>query len=187
MQLTTRKIVLVALTVALTAAGAFLRIPVGPVPITLQTFFVLLSGAILGPGLGAIAMTAYLILGLAGLPIFAGGGGPQYIFSPTFGFLASFPFASAIVGCIIPQSAKKVNFSRAFAALLAGTIVVYGAGLPFLAFYLNILQGKNIGTGAILMMGMVPFLPGDLLKIILGAFLILPLRRRLSTLPGAFR
>ncbi len=187
MQLTTRKIVLVALTVALTTGGAFLKIPVGPVPITLQTFFVLLSGAILGPGLGAMAMTAYLILGLAGLPVFAGGGGPQYIFSPTFGFLASFPFAAAIVGIIIPPTIRRVSFARALAALLAGTAVVYSAGLPFLAFYLNVLQGKHIGAGGIIAMGMVPFLPGDLLKICIGAFLIPPLRRSLSTLPGAFR
>ncbi len=180
MKLTTKKIVLVALTVALTAVGAYIKIPVGPVPITLQTFFVLLSGAILGPALGAVSMTAYIILGLMGLPVFAGGGGPQYIFSPTFGFLASFPFASAIVGLILPRDVRELKFHRALVAMFSGTAVVYLAGLPFLAFYLNVLQGKSLGLEAILMIGMLPFLPGDIAKVVIGAYMVQPLKRNLN-------
>lgn len=180
MKLTTKSIVLVALTVALTSAGAYIKIPVGPVPITLQTFFVLLSGAVLGPALGAVSMTAYIILGLVGLPVFAGGGGPQYIFSPTFGFLASFPFASAIVGLILPRDVRELKFHRALVAMLCGTVVVYLAGLPFLAFYMNVLQGKSLGLKAILMIGMLPFLPGDIAKVVIGAFIVPPLKRNLN-------
>ena len=92
----TRNIVLVSLTVALTAAGAWVRIPLGPVPVSLQTLFVLLSGAVLGSGLGAMSMCVYLALGLIGLPVFTAGGGPGYVLSPTFGFLLSFPLSSSL-------------------------------------------------------------------------------------------
>jgi biotin transport system substrate-specific component len=174
----TRNIVLASLTIALTAAGAWLRIPVGPVPISLQTLFVLLSGVVLGPLLGAAAMGIYLVLGLVGLPVFAAGGGPGYILSPTFGFLLSFPFASFVAGFLCPP-AKSVNGIKGFrmaGAFFAGTAVVYLIGIPWFAFNLLLVQGKTVGIGTLLMLGLVPFLPGDLLKITAATFLTPPLQ-----------
>ncbi|HOO47090.1 MAG TPA: biotin transporter BioY, partial [Deltaproteobacteria bacterium] len=82
-----RLLSLIPICSALTAAGAFIKIPIAPVPITLQNFFVILSGIILGPKAGALSQIVYIIIGLIGLPVFSGGGGPSYIFKPTFGYI----------------------------------------------------------------------------------------------------
>lgn len=171
---------LVSLTVALTTAGAYLRLPVGPVPISLQTLFVLLSGAVLGPWVGATAMLSYIVLGLIGLPVFTSGGGPQYILSPTFGFLLSFPLAAMVVGLIIPPNGRHGTIRKLF-ALTSGTFVVYLVGVPWLGLNLAIVQEKSFGAGALIMMGMVPFLPGDLFKIVFAMLLIEPVQRTLSS------
>lgn len=178
----TKNIVLVALTVALTTAGAYLRIPVGPVPISLQTLFVLLSGALLGPWVGAGAMISYIVLGLVGLPLFTGGGGPQYVLSPTFGFLLSFPLSAMAVGLLLksPRTGGKRSAVRNLFALVVGTGVIYLVGVPWLGLNLLLVQGKSVGPGALLMMGMVPFLPGDALKILLALWLIDPVERALG-------
>ena len=173
---------LISLTVALTTAGAYLRIPVGPVPISLQTLFVLLTGALLGPWVGALAMGSYIILGLIGLPLFTGGGGPQYIFSPTFGFLLSFPLSAMAVGFILqsPEGAQARSMGRKLLAMAVGTGVIYLVGVPWLGLNLFLVQGKKVSAQALLMMGMVPFLPGDLLKIVLSAWFIGPVGRTLK-------
>ncbi|UCG39299.1 MAG: biotin transporter BioY [bacterium] len=178
----TRDMALVSLTVALTTAGAFLRIPAGPVPISLQTLFVLISGAILGPWLGALAMVAYILLGLIGLPVFTGGGGPGYVLSPTFGFLLSFPLAAMTVGLLARAGSSPAGGSRSrdVAALVAGTAVIYLVGVPWLGLNLKIVQGKDLGLRALLMIGMIPFLPGDALKVLLASLLLRPLRRAVS-------
>ncbi len=176
----TRTLVLMSLTIALTSAGAYIRIPIGPVPITLQTFFVLISGAVLGPGPGAMAMATYIVLGLAGLPIFSSGGGPQYIFAPTFGFLLSFPVASAIVGYGLKWAERKEGRIRLVTVLFLGTGSIYLVGVPYLAGYLRWIQQKEVGLGSVFVMGMVPFLPGDLAKIAIASWVIPPLRRILE-------
>jgi biotin transport system substrate-specific component len=178
----TRNIVLISLTVALTTAGAYLRVPVGPVPISLQTLFVLLSGALLGPRIGSLAMASYVMLGLIGLPLFTGGGGPQYIFSPTFGFLLSFPVSALVVGLLIrfPVSGSSRGMGIKLLAMTLGTAVIYLVGVPWLGLNLLIIQGKSIGVKALLMMGMVPFLPGDIVKILLATWLVTPAGRALG-------
>jgi len=80
MRTKTKNMILAALFAALTAAGALIRIPLGPAPITLQFFFTALAGILLGPYLGALSQLMYVLLGLAGLPVFTAGGGPSYIF-----------------------------------------------------------------------------------------------------------
>ena len=91
-------IILTALFTALTAVGAFIKIPVGPTPISAQLLFIALAGMILGPYWGALSQVLYVALGLAGLPIFTGGGGISYIYSPSFGFLLGFIFVPVIIG-----------------------------------------------------------------------------------------
>jgi biotin transport system substrate-specific component len=178
----TRKIVLISLTVALTTAGAWLRFPVGPVPVSLQTLFVLLSGAVLGPLAGAGAMVLYLMIGFIGLPVFTGGGGPGYLFSPTFGFLLSFPPAAMTVGFLYRADRSGPKIAGRFRDLLpfaAGTTVIYLIGVPWLGLNLKYVQGRELGAGALLMLGVVPFLPGDFLKIVLASFLCGPIKRSL--------
>lgn len=171
MKISTKDMILVSLFTALTAIGAFLSIPVGPVPISLQTMFVLLSGIILGPKLAPLSQTVYIILGLVGLKIFAGfKGGPQMIFSPTFGFLLGFILASFLVGMII-HNYKKLNFKNTLIASLIGSIIIYIIGIPYMYIILNKVMNTPITFIQALKTGCLIFLPGDILKSILASFI----------------
>ena len=96
----TKNLVLTALFVALIAAGAFLKIPLPGVPISLQTLFTMLAGMLLGAKLGALSVGVYIALGLMGLPIFTSGGGITYVFQPTFGYMIGFVLAAALTAWI---------------------------------------------------------------------------------------
>jgi biotin transport system substrate-specific component len=155
---------------ALTAIGAFISIPIGPVPITLQSFFVLLSGIFLGSKKALFSQITYLLLGLIGFPIFAGfTGGIQSIFKPSFGFIIGYVAAAYVVG--------KITESGTFAhigiwtAVLTGTLTIYAFGLPYMYYSLNIMLSSNLSVFKILQLGMLAFIPGDLLKAIIAVFL----------------
>jgi biotin transport system substrate-specific component len=120
-----RMMSLVPLCAALSAAGAFIKIPLWPVAITLQTFFVILSGIILGPRYGALSQLVYLILGLLGLPVFSGGGGLSYIMRPSFGYLIGFIAAPLAVGLFVEN--KVLTHKVVCIAALIGTAVIYSA------------------------------------------------------------
>ncbi len=154
----------------LTAIGAQIRIPFPFVPLTLQTFLVVLSGLVLGPVAGAVSQVVYIVMGLLGLPVFAGGGGLHYIFHPTFGFLAGFVPGAWIAG----KMARKIRSGNIWTyvpACTTATAVIYICGLSVLYFNLNFIAGKSLPFGSIIRMGLLPFLPGDLFKIFGAAFL----------------
>ena len=121
--LSVRETALCGLFAALTAAGAFIRIdlPVQPFPMhfTLQIFFALLSGFILGPRLGAVSVGIYLAVGLVGIPVFAAGGGPAYLIRPTFGLLLGFLFAAWLAG----NAGKRRGAPSSLSALSEGRVV----------------------------------------------------------------
>ena len=94
----TRMLILCALFAALTAVGAFLRLPAGAMSITLQFFFTAMAALLLGPRWGALSQIVYVALGLAGLPVFTQGGGPGYVFQPSFGFLLGLIPAAWVMG-----------------------------------------------------------------------------------------
>lgn len=169
MKLSTREMALVAMFTGLTAMGAFISIPIGPVPITLQTLFVILSGLILGPKLGALSQIVYIILGLVGIPIFAGfTGGLQSVMKPSFGFAIGFIFAAYAVGKIVHLE-EKVSTRNIWIASLVGTVVIYLFGLPYMYYILNVIMAKGLSFVAIVKMGCLLFLPGDLAKFILAS------------------
>jgi biotin transport system substrate-specific component len=178
MKLSIKDITYSGIFTALTAIGAFISIPAGPVPITLQTFFVLLSGVILGSKKAFLSQAAYLILGLAGLPIFAGfTGGIQTIFKPSFGFLLGMAAAAYVVGKFI-ETKEKTTLNMTTAVLL-GTVVIYAAGLPYMYYILNIMLVKNLDITKILEIGMIMFIPGDILKAVIAVMLGKKLNGRL--------
>jgi len=112
---------------ALTAVGAQIEIPVVPVPITLQTFIVLLSGAVLGMRGGAISQILYLLAGIAGLPVFAGwAAGPALLLGPTGGYLLAFPVAAFITGWCVGE---RKGFGWYLAGTLAGSLVIFLMGM----------------------------------------------------------
>lgn len=180
MKISTRDMILISLFTALTTIGAFLSIPIGEVPISLQTMFVLLSGIILGPKLAPLSQIVYISLGLVGLRIFAGfKGGPQMIFSPTFGFLLGFILASFIVGIII-HNLKVINFINILLACLTGSLVIYLIGLPYMYIILNKVMNIPISFIQTLKTGCLIFIPGDILKSILASFVGLNTLNRLD-------
>ena len=147
----------------LTALAAQVVIPIGPIPITGQTFAVLLTGALLGSRLGAIAMIAYLIEGASGLPFFSGGhAGLLHLMGPTGGYLIAFPAAAFITGAFAEHGWDR-KFLTAAAAMAIGSLVIMLSGWmwfslvmrtsPALTFFISVLK----------------FIPGDMIKIALAA------------------
>ena len=168
------KLSLIPICSALTAAGAFIRIPIAPVPVTLQTLFVILSGIILGPKAGALSQIIYLLVGLIGLPVFSGGGGLSYILKPTFGYLLGFICASYLAGYIMKK--RTVCATSIFMASILGMLTIYLIGTPYLALYLFAVMEKPEAVGIALKTGFLIFIPGDILKCVILA-VILPKAR----------
>ncbi len=152
-----RWVVLASLMAALTAVGAYIHIPIGPVPIVLSTLFVLLSGLLLGSRWGLVSMALYLLVGAIGIPVFAGGkGGLVHFFGPTGGYLLGYVLASWITGFISERSRGILIWE--ILAVIAGSLTIYGLGVPWLKIATQISWPKA------LMLGMVPFLIGDAVK-----------------------
>lgn len=144
--------------VAAMTVSAYVAVPApwSPVPLTLQPMVALLAGALLGPAAGAAAMASYLALGAAGAPVFAGGmSGLPWLVGVTGGYLMAFPVAAFVVGLV----ARPSSTTRLAAALLAGMATIYLGGITQLA----VLTGQ--GLPALLAMGVLPFLLGDLVKV----------------------
>ena len=163
-----RMLTVSALFTALIAVGAFIRIPVPMWPFTLQTLFTTLAGLLLGPRYGTLSCVAYMVLGLAGLPVFTGGGGPQDIFPPTFGWIVGFAVCAWLAGMIVRRGRAR-GFRLFLLAALADTAVVYVIGMAWFwcvkAFYLN----DPIGMWTLFVTCFVPTIGVDVLKAALAA------------------
>lgn len=172
---TASRIIGVIIFIILTSLGAFVRIPLPftPVPITLQTFFVLLSGAFLGSNLGASSQVGYILLGISGLPIFTGAGaGIPYLLGPTSGYIFGFVLASYFVGRFI--NFTKNNFFSTFSLLCLGDFILLICGVLWLKFIFGYSLTK------LLFIGFIPFIPGDLLKALVASSLYLRLKSRIK-------
>ena len=139
-------------------------LPFGPVPVTGQTFAVLMTGALLGSRRGSMAVLAYLIEGLAGLPVFAFGGGAAALAGPTGGYLMGFLPAAYVTGLLAERGWDR-RIGTAIMAMAIGNVVIYTCGL----FWLCCLMGPSM---KVLTAGLYPFVVGDLLKIVLAAILL---------------
>jgi biotin transport system substrate-specific component len=155
----------------LVALAAQIEIPMWPVPVTMQTFAVLLVGGLLGSRLGAMSLLLYLAEGALGLPVFAGGAGSVLHFAgPTAGYLFGFVAAAFVVGWLCERGWSRKVETAVFAMLL-GTAAIYFFGLPWLAQF--------TGWDKAWQLGLIPFIPGDVLKVIMAA-LALPLGWKIS-------
>ena len=187
----TKQLVFCSLFTALIAVGAFIKIPVPVVPFTLQYLFTMLAGLILGPRLGTISVTAYMLLGLAGLPIFTEGGGLWYVLKPSFGYIIGFCLGTYLTGRLAQSFREKTlghylvaNFAglavvylvrtvaRYLAANLAGLAVVYAAGMIYYYVICNYVLNTPIAVGPLFLYCFVLAVPGDTTLSVLGAVLI---------------
>jgi len=167
-----RALALATLFALLTATGAqiALRVPFTPVPVTLQVFFVLLSGALLGSRLGALSQLQYLGLGLTGLPVFAGGTTAATVLAgPTAGYLLGFVVAAWIVGRVV-ESAPRPGAIRILAGMCAGMAAYYLPGTLWLALWLHTVSGvaglQALTTAAAV--GTLPFIAVDIAKAVVA-------------------
>ncbi|NEZ46446.1 biotin transporter BioY [Clostridium niameyense] len=171
--LTSKEITRVGLFTALTAVGAFIpAIPIGPVPITLQTLFTALAGTIMGARLGMWSQIIYVLLGIIGLPIFSGfKGGASSILMPSFGYLIGFILGTYVTGLYI-QNRKNKNFINIFISVLLGYAVIYLVGLPYMYIILNKVMRAPISMIMAIKTGLLVFIPGDLIKAIIVSIMV---------------
>ncbi|MDR1858648.1 MAG: biotin transporter BioY [Treponema sp.] len=172
-------LVFTALFAALISAGAFIGIPIGPVPIVLQNMFALLAGLVLGPALGASAVGLFIVAGALGVPVFANNGSPMGIarlVGPSGGYIFGYLLGAVVAGLIVgfPRPGQKTPAWRLVLAVVAGMLVVYVPGLLRLKSYLNIGWAQAFATG------FVPFMIGDALKGV-AAVLAAPRLRRIAS------
>lgn len=184
-----RRIIIIALCAALVVVGAYVAIPIGPVPVTLQTMFVLLAGILGGRFVGLASISVYLVLGAIGLPVFSGGiGGFAHFAGPTGGFLISWLVAAPLAGFFADRGfssvsdgtkVTKTQLGWIILGSVAGTLSLYVIGLPYLKMVLQLSWTQTFTIG------LLPFIPGDLIKIvsvvILGNLFALPVRQFLRT------
>jgi biotin transport system substrate-specific component len=166
---------LVALFAALISAGAFITVPIGPVPFVLQNFFTLLSGLVLGPFLGAAAVGLFIVAGVIGVPVFSNNGSPMgiaRIIGPTGGFYLGYLLGALVAGLVIgfPGQGEKIRVWRLSLAVFLGLLVVYIPGLIRLKFFLDTWP-KTFAAG------FFPFLIGDTVKGVAAALIAPRLRR----------
>ncbi|MBN1571694.1 MAG: biotin transporter BioY [Deltaproteobacteria bacterium] len=166
--------ILASLFAALTAASAFIKLPTPWVPLTLQTLLVYLSGLLLGPWGGAMSQILYLLVGLAGLPVFTGGCGPTYVLYPTFGYLVGFIPASFTAGLL----AERGGYLLPALGTLICVLVIYVFGVPYLYFSVNYLLGKEMAFLSALKIGFLIPIAGDIFKggAALGIFYLIRMR-----------
>ncbi|MBK3495157.1 biotin transporter BioY [Viridibacillus sp. YIM B01967] len=143
---------LVSIFAALTAIGAFIKIPLPVVPFTLQIIVVFLAGSLLGSKRGLQSQLVYVLVGLAGLPVFAEGGGFMYVLKPTFGYLIGFAAGAYVIGCIIErvEQPTRKDFIK---ANLVGTVVIYAVGVPYLYMALNLWMDVPTSVSHVLVAG----------------------------------
>ncbi|WP_205598634.1 biotin transporter BioY [Clostridium niameyense] len=156
-----KNVILVSLFAALTAIGAFIKIPIPYVPFTLQFMFCALSAILLGGRMGALSQLVYVITGLIGIPIFTEGGGFSYIFKPTFGFLIGFIVAAYFMGKIT-ERVKKVIVIKIFLIVFLGLIIVDVLGLIHMYLIYNVFSSQVKNIKWIIYYGFILGFPEDL-------------------------
>ena len=172
-----RPLVLTGAFAALTAVCGFFKVPLGFTFITLQTMMAALAGILLGAKWGAASQAVYLVLGLVGLPIFTQGGGPGYIFQPSFGFLLGFPLTAAVSAWVLGDSTSPL---RTALAAGAGILAGYLIGTPYMGLILNVYMGKGMDVWTVVKTGSLIYLPGEAVKVIFTAVVAPPLKRAMK-------
>ena len=164
----TKSIIYCGLFTALIAVGAFIKIPVPVVPFTLQYLFTMLAGLLLGARLGSLSVFAYMVLGLAGLPIFTEGGGLWYVLKPSFGYIIGFVFSALVMW------AFEKSFGKKTWALILSMVLALAVCYAFGTVWFMIVYAKNVGAvglSAVLGWCVIPFIIPDLAKITLAFIL----------------
>ena len=164
--------IIASLMAALTAVGAQIRIPMFPVPFTLQTLFVILAGSLIGPAWGSISMLIYLAMGLMGLPVFAGTSGPGIVVTPTFGYLFAFPICAYWIGKQISKiKITKRYFMKVLIVNLVGQLWIFGFGVSYLWLISNLYLENRMPLSKAVIVGFVVFIPSLIIKAVIASWI----------------
>lgn len=169
-RISTQEMVMCGVFTTLIAVGAFIKIPVPVVPFTLQLFFTMLAGLLLGGRLGALSVGVYILLGLVGLPVFAEGGGFWYILKPSFGYLIGFMLAAYVTGRMA-EHRKKLLTGWVIAINFLNLLIVYAIGMLYYYVICNYVINTPIAVGPLFLYCFVMVVPGDIVLCILAAVL----------------
>jgi biotin transport system substrate-specific component len=173
----TRDLILIGIFASLTAVGAFIKIPMWPVSITLQFMMTAFAGLLLGGSRAAASQLVYVMIGLIGIPVFTEGGGLGYLLRPSFGFLVGLIPAAYVIGKL---SQRRNDLFGYVLACLSGLAVLYCVGVPYMYLAVRTFIGSDITVRTAVYSGMIVFLPGDILKIIICSVLSMQVHRRAS-------
>lgn len=173
-KLDTRSIVLCGMFTALIAAGAFIKIPIPVVPFTLQVMFTNLAALLLGKKRGFISVVLYIFIGLVGVPIFVAGGGPGYIFQPTFGYLIGMAIGAYLAGAIVEKGNEGIK--TYLVASFVNLAVVYLVGMVYYYFIARYYIGNPIAVKKLVIYCCLVFIPGDGLSCVIGSVITKRLR-----------
>ncbi|MFC1649959.1 biotin transporter BioY [Candidatus Latescibacterota bacterium] len=168
-----------ALFAAIISISAYIRIPTSIVPLTFQSVAVLITGYSLGPRLGAYATILYTAVGLIGLPVFSSGGGPAYIFSPTFGYIIGFTFCAVLTGYLAKFNLKG-SIPKAYIIMLAGLAGIYIPGVLWLLISLRWISAVQIDIPSVIKAGLLIPLAGDLLTTVPASIAAVRIRESIS-------
>lgn len=183
-----RKNLIVTLTLSalfctLICIGSFIRIPMpNMVPMTLQTFFVLLTALILPLKASTLAIATYIVLGIIGLPIFSGGGGLGYILMPNFGFIIGFLIATVMISAII-EKLKNCKLWRYIIVSVLGITIIYIIGIFYFAFITNVYNNNDYSVIWFIQTIFLPFIPKEIICIILASLSAYKIRPYITKIP----
>lgn len=170
-------VTLSALFCTLICIGSFIRIPMPNImPITLQTFFVLLTSLVLPVKASSLATCTYMVLGLVGLPIFSGGGGIGYVLLPNFGFIIGFVVTSVIMS-LLAERLKKCTFWQYFVISLLGVALIYIIGIFYFALITNVYNRDNNSAIWFIQTVFLPFLPKEIVCSLLASITAYKIRQ----------
>ena len=166
----TKNICLCAMFTALITIGAFIKIPIPPVPFTLQVEFVLLAGLILGAVWGSLSVWIYVFMGLIGLPVFTQGGGLGYVVNPSFGYLIGFGIAAFVMGHIAAGKSEP-SYLRLLIACFVGLAISYAMGMVYYYFISTLYLGKEVGLWWLIWNFFLIIIPKDIIMSFLVALI----------------
>lgn len=168
MKLNVKSMCLCSMFSVLIAIGAFIKVPVSIVPITLQTLFVVLAGIILEKRVALISVMLYIIIGLIGLPVFANGGGITYVLQPSFGYLIGFLVVAYFIGAF---SKKAKNLIQLIIITIIGMLMIYIVGICYFAFIQHFYYGIDFTLEWLIYYLFIVYLPGDLLSCLVACWI----------------
>lgn len=182
MENSTRTITRVALFAAVMSISAFVRIPLGTVPLTLQSAAALVTGYCLGPVHGAYALLLYTAVGLTGIPVFASGGGPAYVLSPTFGYIVGFTVCALMTG-FFARFNTRGSIPLAYLIMIVSLTGIYIPGIAWLIIAMNWIADAPLAASTLLKAGLFIPLAGDLITTLPAAFVAVRIRKSLQRSP----